>query len=76
MFEEIGDNPKTGLAFAIANGVSVADWAEENDVPRSTAFRWARETEVRNAVNLCRGVSRSGHRADGSAHYHGGGWDY
>ncbi len=69
------EDPKTQLAFAIAKGVPIADWAEENGVARSTAFRWAKEPEVRKIVNACRRESldvaigrlagRAGKAADG-----------
>ncbi len=69
------DDPKTQLAFAIATGVPTADWAEENGVARSTAFRWAKEPEVRKIVNAWRRESldaaigrlagRAGKAADG-----------
>src|SRR5438128_2490055 len=42
------------LALAIARGNSVAAWARHNDVPRSTAFRWAKEQGVRRLVSDCR----------------------
>jgi hypothetical protein len=45
---------KTQLAFAIAQGRSVTSWARENQVPRSTAYRWARDTKVCRLVQICR----------------------
>jgi len=45
---------KTELALALARGVSVASWALANKVPRSTAFLWAKDPEVRSVVEECR----------------------
>jgi hypothetical protein len=45
---------KTELALALARGVSVASWARTNNVPRSTAFLWAKDPEVRSVVEECR----------------------
>ena len=47
-------SPKTDLALAIANGTSVTAWARANEVPKRTAFRWAREPKVRAAVESSR----------------------
>jgi len=52
-----GERPrsrKTELALALANGTSVTAWARGNQVPKRTASRWAREPEVRAAVESCR----------------------
>jgi hypothetical protein len=38
------------LALAIAQGKSVPGWARQNDVPRSTAYRWANDPDVRRQV--------------------------
>ena len=38
------------LAKALAVGDSVAAWAEGNDVPRRTAFRWAAEAGLKARV--------------------------
>jgi hypothetical protein len=38
------------LARALAAGDSAAAWAEVNDVPRRTAYRWAAEAGVRARV--------------------------
>src|SRR5271165_5908695 len=54
MSEEPIKGTKTQLAVALAQGHSVAKWARDNDVPRTTAFRWARDPEVRKAVESCR----------------------
>jgi hypothetical protein len=40
--------------LAVAKGTTVTKWAHDNDVPRRTAFRWAREPKVRAAVEKCR----------------------
>src|SRR5450755_1214825 len=52
-----GERPrsqKTELALAIANGTSVTAWARGNEMPKRTAYRWAREPEVRAAVESYR----------------------
>jgi hypothetical protein len=54
MPEEVCLDKKTSLALAIARGQSVDAWAKKNDVPRSTAFRWASEPEVRREVEATR----------------------
>jgi hypothetical protein len=54
MPEEVPQQKKTRLALAIARGESVAAWARQNEVPRRTAFRWARDTKVRRAVEVWR----------------------
>ena len=45
---------KARFALAIARGDSVAAWARQNNVPRRTAFRWAKEPGVRRAVESWR----------------------
>ena len=45
---------KSQLTLAIAKGMPVTTWAKKNDVPRRTAFRWAREPKVRAAVEVYR----------------------
>jgi len=52
--QELPKAKKIHLAAAIAQGESVAGWARENGVPRSTAFLWAREPGVRRTVEACR----------------------
>jgi hypothetical protein len=42
---------KDELALALAEGVSIDNWASEHDVPKPTVYRRARETEVRKAVD-------------------------
>ena len=54
MSEEVGLPKKTSLVVAIARGQSITVWAKKNDVPRSTAFRWASEPEVRREVEATR----------------------
>jgi hypothetical protein len=45
---------KTQLALAVAQGVRIASWARTNGVPRRTAFGWAKEPDVREAVGAFR----------------------
>jgi hypothetical protein len=47
MTKELRRQKKTALALAIAQGQSVALWASVNHVPRSTAYRWTGQPEVR-----------------------------
>jgi hypothetical protein len=54
MPEEVSLDKKTSLALAIARGQSIDAWAKQNDVPRSTAFRWASEPEVRREAEATR----------------------
>jgi hypothetical protein len=54
MVEELEEPKKLGLAAAIARGVSVRSWARKNDVPRTTAQRWAKETSVRTEAQTIR----------------------
>jgi len=56
--EELPEAKKIHLAVAIAQGNSVDAWARNNGVPRSTAFRWAAEPEVRRAVESHRRRTR------------------
>jgi hypothetical protein len=42
---------KDEFAVALAEGVSIEKWARQRDVPKPTVYRWARETEVRKAVD-------------------------
>lgn len=75
MSEEIPESKKTGLAFVIAQGKSVAAWARQNDVPNSTDYYWAKQPEVRRVVEawrlraidraVGRMASRAGAAADG-----------
>jgi hypothetical protein len=45
---------KTDLALAIAHGIAVAKWARDHDVPKRTAYTWAREPKMRAAVESIR----------------------
>jgi hypothetical protein len=62
MLEEAGSGSIDGvekgskdhLAVAISRGAKVAAWARTNKVSRATAFRWAKEPDVRKAVLDCR----------------------
>ena len=45
---------KTDLALAIAQGIAVAAWARANDVPKRTAYTWAKQPKVRAAVESIR----------------------
>ena len=58
MTKELRQKIKTQLAHAIAQGTSVALWARANQVPRSTAYRWAGEPELRATVVSCRRRAR------------------
>jgi hypothetical protein len=54
MSEEGRQDPKSELALAIAQGISIPKWAEANSVSRSTAYRWAEEPEVKACANAIR----------------------
>jgi hypothetical protein len=54
MQEDHRKNSKTYLALAIAQGITPARWARANDVSKMTAYRWAKEPEVRRAVESFR----------------------
>jgi hypothetical protein len=54
MDEDNRESLKTELAFALAQGSSIIAWARARDVPRTTAYRWASEREVRKTVDTCR----------------------
>jgi hypothetical protein len=54
MSGECRKSSKAQLALAIGRGVGIAAWARANDVPRSTAFRWAEDPMVRKAVESYR----------------------
>src|SRR5580704_10258320 len=56
--EEIPLSQHDQLAMAIAQGRSVALWARDNQVPRSTAYRWASQPELRATVKSCRRRAR------------------
>ena len=48
--EEIPLSQHDQLAMAIAQGKSIAEWAQQNGVPTRTAQRWAGEPDVRRQV--------------------------
>ena len=48
--EEIPLSQHDQLAMAIAQGKSIAEWAQQNGVPGRTAQRWASEPDVRRQV--------------------------
>ena len=50
MSGEARKSGKAQLALALARGVPIAKWARASGVPVPTAFRWAREPEVRKVV--------------------------
>jgi hypothetical protein len=52
--ENLPLSKKSELTLAIAKGTPVTTWANKNNVPRRTAFRWAREPKVRAAVEIYR----------------------
>ena len=50
---EAGETParkKSRLASALAAGMRVEDWARENSVARSTAYRWAADPDVKAEI--------------------------
>ena len=59
MTKELRRKTKIQLALAIAQGTSVAVWVRDNQVPRSTAYRWASQPEVRAAAESRRRRSES-----------------
>jgi len=50
MSEEIPSTKQDELAVAVAQGKSVAAWARQNDVPIATAYRWAKDPDLRCQV--------------------------
>jgi hypothetical protein len=54
MTPELPQEQKIHLAFAIAEGKSAATWARETHIPRSTAYRWAADPQVRRVAQSCR----------------------
>jgi hypothetical protein len=52
---QVRDSMKAQLALAVARGIPIAKWARKSGVPAPTAFRWAREPEVRTAIEEYRG---------------------
>jgi len=49
--QEISLSKQDQLALAIAQGKSVPLWASQNDVPRATAYRWAKDPDVRRQAD-------------------------
>jgi hypothetical protein len=54
MADEHRKSRKAQLALALARGVSVAQWARNHEVPKVTAYRWAKDPAVRKAVEAYR----------------------
>jgi hypothetical protein len=73
MSDELQENKKIGLALVIAQGKSVTVWARQNEVPKSTAYYWAKQPEVRRVVEsarrqmLDRALGRMARRATAAA---------
>ena len=45
---------KFQFAIALAQGASIAGWADLNGVPKRTAYRWAKDPKIRAEVESCR----------------------
>jgi hypothetical protein len=54
MEKEVRRHQKIHLALAIAEGESIAAWAQQNGVSERTAFSWAKDPKVRREVDACR----------------------
>jgi hypothetical protein len=54
MEKEVRRHKKINLALAIAEGESIAAWAQQNGVSERTAFSWAKDPKVRREVEACR----------------------
>jgi hypothetical protein len=54
MTPDLPQELKIQLALAIAEGKSAATWARKHHRPRSTAYRWAADPQVRCLVQSCR----------------------
>jgi len=52
--QEVALSQKDQLAIAIARGKSVPVWARQHDVARTTAYRWAKDPDVRRLADDCR----------------------
>jgi hypothetical protein len=50
MEKEVRRQKKIHLALAIAEGESIAAWAQQNGVSERTAFSWAKDPKVRREV--------------------------
>jgi len=61
---EIPSTKQDQLALAIAHGQSINAWALQNQVPKTTAYRWANDPDVRRQVKDSR--RRRLDRASGS----------
>jgi hypothetical protein len=47
MSEEPVKGSKDQLAIVIGRGASIVAWARANEVPKTTAFRWAKDPDVK-----------------------------
>jgi hypothetical protein len=54
MTQELPKGKKIQFALALAQGKSVGLWARENQVAKSTAYRWATDPDVQSTVEFCR----------------------
>jgi hypothetical protein len=54
MSGEPHESQKDQIALALAQGSSLRKWAEANGVPKSTAYRWAEDPEVKARANAIR----------------------
>ncbi len=59
MNSEHRKSTKAQLALALAQGVSAAQWARTNNVPKVTASWWAKDPSAPNAVESYRGGLRA-----------------
>jgi hypothetical protein len=58
MTKQLRQKTKTQLALAISQGSSVAVWARDNRVPRSTAYLWSSQPDLRATVEAYRRRAR------------------
>ncbi len=42
------------MALALSRGITAAKWGRSNEVPKVTAYRWAKDPAVRKAVDTYR----------------------
>ena len=54
MADERQKSRKSQLALAIARGDCAAEWARSNEIPKATAYRWAKAPKFREAVESYR----------------------
>ena len=54
MPEEHKNRSKASLALALSRGITAAKWGRSNEVPKVTAYRWAKDPAVRKAVDTYR----------------------